>query len=61
MRLLASDLLRNFGIGFVLGAVLIVGANAESWSAAVATPAQAAELPQPPAPSADFVIAPVKG
>jgi len=68
MRLFSSDLFRNFGIGFVLGAVLIVGANAESWSGAVASPAQAAELNATPgvpvsgpAPAAEFVIAPDKG
>jgi len=65
MRLLSSDLFRNFGIGFVLGAVLIVGANAEVWNSGVASPAQAAELRSPastiPAPSGEFVIAPVEG
>lgn len=65
MRLFSSDLFRNFGIGFVLGAVLIVGANAEDWSGAVASPAQAAELNANtngvPAPAAEFVIAPFKG
>lgn len=65
MRLFSSDLFRNFGIGFALGAVLIVGANAESWNGAVASPAQAAEMPAPsgtnPAPSGEFVIAPVEG
>jgi hypothetical protein len=62
MRLFSSDLFRNFGIGFVIGAVLIVGANAEDWNAAVASPAQAAELRSPanagPTPSDEFVIAP---
>lgn len=65
MRLFSSDLFRNFGIGFVLGAVLIVGANAESWNGAVASPAQAAELHAPantaPALTDEFVIAPIKG
>lgn len=61
MRLFSSDLFRNFGIGFVLGAVLIVGANAESWSDAVAAPARAAEIVQAPAPAAEFVIAPSEG
>lgn len=61
MRLFSSDLYRSFGIGFVLGAVLIVGANAEDWSGAVASPAQAAEVLKAPAPSDEFVIAPVKG
>lgn len=65
MRLFAPDLFRNFGLGFALGAAVIVGANGDSWSSAVASPAQAAELradPQAaPAPTEDFVIAPVKG
>ncbi|ASJ89909.1 hypothetical protein [Porphyrobacter sp. CACIAM 03H1] len=61
MRLFSTDLFRNFGIGFVLGAVLIVGANAESWSDAVAAPAQAAEIVKAPAPAAEFVIAPSEG
>jgi hypothetical protein len=64
MRLFTSDLFRNFGIGFVLGAVLIVGGRAEDWSGAVASPAQAAELNASsvvPAPAAEFVIAPDKG
>lgn len=61
MRLFSPDLFRNFGIGFALGAALIVGANAESWSGAVASPAQAAERHQNPAATDDFVIAPDKG
>jgi hypothetical protein len=61
MRLFSSDLYRNFGIGFVLGAAVIVGAKAESWSHAVAAPAQAAEVLKAPAPSDEFVIAPAKG
>jgi hypothetical protein len=65
MRLFSSDLFRNFGIGFVLGAVLIVGGRAENWSGAVASPAQAAELnagtSRAPAPAAEFVIAPFEG
>ena len=58
MRLFSSDLYRNFGIGFLVGALLVAGANAEVWSGAVAAPAQAAQLAQEPAPAADFVIAP---
>jgi hypothetical protein len=62
MRLFAPDLFRNFGIGFALGALLIVvGANAQGSGAAVAAPAQAAEPMQAPAATADFAIAPVKG
>lgn len=61
MRLFSSDLFRNFGIGFALGAVLIVGVNAEDWSGAVASPAQAAEPFKAPSPASEFVIAPVEG
>jgi hypothetical protein len=64
MRLFSSDLFRNFGIGFVLGAALIVGVNAEDWNDAVASPAQAAQMPAssgaPLAPADEFVIAPSK-
>lgn len=60
MRLFSSDLFRNFGFGFALGALLIVGANADSWSSVLAPAAQAAELRAAPvdAPTAEFVIAP---
>jgi hypothetical protein len=61
MRLFSFDLFRNFGIGFVFGALLLVGANAENWDGAVASPAQAAELSRAPAPDAEFVIAPLEG
>jgi hypothetical protein len=57
MRLFSSDLFRNFGIGFVLGAALIVSANAEDWGV-LATPALAAETFAAPAPATEFVIAP---
>jgi hypothetical protein len=58
MRLVSSDLIRNFGIGFVVGALLVAGANSESWSGELASPAQAAEMPQAPAPAPEFVVAP---
>ena len=58
MRFLSSDLFRNFGFGFIVGTVLVVGANAENWNGMVASPAQAAETFKAPAPSAEFVIAP---
>lgn len=58
MRFLSTDLFRNFGIGFIVGTVLIVGANAENWDGSMASPAQAAEMFELPAPSAEFVIAP---
>lgn len=62
MRLFSPDLFRNFGIGFALGAVLVVGGQAESWSGAVAAPALAAErTTTAPAPAEEFVIAPFEG
>lgn len=61
MRLFSPDLYRSFGIGFVLGAALIVAANTADGKGAVASPAQAAELVKVPAPTAEFVIAPVEG
>lgn len=59
MRLFSTDLFRNFGIGFVVGALLIAGANAQSWGGQLSSPAQAAQpLAPPAAPSSEFVIAP---
>jgi hypothetical protein len=58
MRFFSSDLIRNFGVGFVVGTVMVVGADAENWGVAMASPAQAAQVWQAPAPSAEFVIAP---
>ena len=57
MRLFSTDLIRNFGIGFIVGAALVVGANPERWSGDLASPANAAQMPKAPAPSAEFVIA----
>lgn len=62
MRLFSPDLLRNFSIGFILGALLIASGNTQNWSHAVASPAQAAELTTQTeagaAPTAEFLIAP---
>lgn len=60
MRLFSSDLFRNFALGFVVGAVLVAGANAQSWGGELSSPAQAAEMPKAPVPSAEFVI-PLQG
>ena len=57
MRFFSSDLIRNFGIGFLVGTVLVVGANAQEWDGTLASPAQAAALLQAPAPAPEFVIA----
>ncbi|QUL37175.1 hypothetical protein [Erythrobacter sp. JK5] len=50
MRLFSSDLYRNFGIGFLAGAVLIGATSIDDWTAvdaSLATSAQAAEMTQP--------------
>lgn len=57
MRLFSPDLIRNFAAGFVVGALLVAGANAESWGSKLSSPAQAAEMRTAPALSSDFVIA----
>lgn len=56
MRLFSPELLRNFSIGFVIGALLIAGANAESWGGELSSPAQAAPMPKAPQPAAEFVV-----
>ena len=56
MRLFSSDLVRNFSIGFVLGALLVAGANARTWDEALSSPAHAATITEPLQPTAEFVI-----
>jgi hypothetical protein len=58
MRLFSSDLVRNFSIGFLLGALIVAGANAESFGDQIASPALAAPMPETIQPAAEFVIAP---
>jgi hypothetical protein len=58
MRLFSPELLRNFSIGFAIGALLIAGANAENWGGELSSPAQAATMPETLEPTAEFVIAP---
>jgi hypothetical protein len=58
MRLFSSDLFRHFSIGFLLGALLVAGANAESWSDQITSPALAAPMPDRLEPAPEFVIAP---
>lgn len=58
MRLFSSDLFRNFSIGFLLGALLVAGANAERLSDQIAPPALAASMADTLEPAAEFVITP---
>lgn len=41
---LKSDLSRNFGIGFLAGAILVVMSNGAAWNAEFAPQVQAAEI-----------------
>ncbi len=54
MRLFASDLFRQFGIGFVAGTMIVGAATIDQWSDEISPPAQAAEVAQAPQPSAEF-------
>lgn len=58
MRLFSPELLRNFSVGFAVGALLVAGAHAESWGGDLSSPAQAATMPETLAPTAEFIIAP---
>ena len=42
MTILKSDLPRNFGIGFLIGALMVGAMSVQNWDAQVATPAMAA-------------------
>lgn len=57
MRLFATDLYRNFAIGFAVGAALIAGANVNQWGENLASPARAAETARTPGPDAATFLA----
>ena len=59
MSFFTPDLYRQIGLGFVIGAALIAVANAQALSDQVSSPAQAAEVPQAPQPSPEFLIQPI--
>ena len=42
MSILKSDLSRNFGIGFVIGALMVGAMSVQNWDTQVASPAMAA-------------------
>nr|WP_298898581.1 hypothetical protein [uncultured Altererythrobacter sp.] len=42
MSILKSDISRNFGIGFVLGALMVGAMSVQTWDTQVASPAMAA-------------------
>lgn len=59
MSFFSTELYQQIGLGFVLGTALVLAANAGEWSDQISPPAQAAETPQTPQPSAEFLIQPV--
>ncbi|MDY7098180.1 MAG: hypothetical protein SXU28_08585 [Pseudomonadota bacterium] len=58
MTLFTPDLYRQLGLGFLIGAALVAVSNFDALSDEVAPSAKAAEAPQAPAPSSEFLIAP---
>ena len=59
MTFFNTDLYRQLGLGFVIGTALVAAATADEWADQVSPPAQAAELPQAPQPSPEFLIQPL--
>jgi len=58
MTLFSADLFRNFGIGFVAGALIVGVAGFGEWGEVLESPAQAAKPVEVPAPSSEFQIEP---
>lgn len=56
MSLFTPDLYRQLAIGFALGTALVALANADTFANEIDGPAQAAEVPQAPQPSPEFLI-----
>ncbi len=56
MNLFSADLFRNFGLGFMAGAVILGAATIDQWGGQLESPAQAASPLEAPAPASDFVI-----
>lgn len=59
MTLFNTDLYRQFGLGFLIGAAALAVVNAGAWSDQISPPAQAAEVPQVPMPAPEFIIEPI--
>ncbi len=60
MTLFSADLFRNFGLGFMAGAVMLGAATIGDWAPQLESPAQAAAPLEAPAPSAEFLIEPLE-
>ncbi|MEM1195741.1 MAG: hypothetical protein AAGH57_06530 [Pseudomonadota bacterium] len=59
MTFFTSDLYRQIGLGFAIGAALVAALTAGNWAEQISPPAQAAEVPQAPLPAPEFRIEPL--
>lgn len=60
MTLLTPDLYRNFGIGFLAGALMVGAATIGDWGSGITSPARAAQPLEAPQPTGEFVITPLE-
>ena len=60
MTLFTADLYRNFGLGFLAGALMVAAATIGEWGASIESPARAAEPLEAPLAADEFLIAPLE-
>jgi hypothetical protein len=60
MNLFSEDLYRNFGLGFLAGALMVAAATIGDWGSGIESPARAAQPLESPQPADDFLIAPLE-
>lgn len=60
MTLFSADLFRNFGVGFLAGAMIMLAATADQWGPALESPARASNPLEAPAPAPEFIIEPLE-
>lgn len=61
MRNLSPELLRNFALGFALGALMVAGLNAHGFTGDLSAAAHAEPAAERLKPAAEFVIPAEKG
>ena len=60
MTLFSADLYRNFGIGFLAGALIVGVATIGEWGPVIESPARAAAPIEAPQPADEFLIEPLE-
>ena len=60
MTLFSADLFRNFGFGFLAGALMVAAATIGEWAPQLESPAIAAEPIEAPQPADEFLITPLE-